>query len=129
MTWFQAVPTFLAATLVIFVPGAILARAFGARGLTWMAVAAPLSVSLAALGPIAANFIQIRWNPLVLAVLTLAVSALAWGIRRLPGTRGFRSDQTTWHRSSSAILLGTLGGLLFASAVIADRFMRIMYSI
>ncbi|MGP9502564.1 DUF6541 family protein [Specibacter sp. AOP5-B1-6] len=125
MTWFETVPTFLAAALIIFVPGAILARALGARGLTWLALAAPLSVSLAVLGPIAANFVHLRWNPLVLAVLTLGVSAMAWGLRRSTSKQGRRTAKASWSRSSTAMLFGALGGLLFGGTVIAVRFMRI----
>lgn len=124
MTWFQTVPTFLAAVLVIFVPGAILARALGARGLTWLAVAAPLSVSLAVLGPIAANIVKIHWNPLVLAALTLSVSAFAWGIRSLVKMREARSAKSPWSGSSTGILIATLGGLLFGATVITVRFMQ-----
>ena len=124
MTWFETVPTFLAAALIIFVPGAIFARALGARGLTWLALAAPLSVSLAVLGPIGANLIHVRWNALVLAGLTLGVSAVAWAIRNDAARRRKAAAKTSWSSSSTAVLFGALGGLLFGGTVIAARFMN-----
>ena len=125
MTWFETVPIFLAAALIIFVPGAIVARALGARGLTWLALAAPLSVSLAVLGPIAANLVHVRWNPVVLAALTLGVSAVAWALRNFTPGRGNRAAKAIWSSSSTALLFGALGGLLFGATVIAAKFMKI----
>ncbi|WP_449373494.1 DUF6541 family protein [Arthrobacter psychrolactophilus] len=63
MTWFETIPTIVAATLVIFVPGAILARAVGIRGLTSLAVAAPLTISLISVGTVAAGFVHLPWSP------------------------------------------------------------------
>lgn len=125
MTWFETVPIFLAAALIIYVPGAIVARAVGARGLTWLVLAAPLSVSLAVLGPIAANLVHIRWNTVVFAALTIGVAAVAWAIRNFTPGRDNRAAKAAWSSSSTAILFGVLGGLLFGVTVIAARLMKI----
>lgn len=122
MTWLETVPTFLVAAIIVFGPGAILAKALGARGLTWMAVSAPLSVTLAVLGPIGANLAGIRWNPLVLAALTLAVSAVAWTIRHFASGKGPRDGKNPWNSTSTALLIATLGGLVFGGSVISARF-------
>ncbi|MFQ4147207.1 DUF6541 family protein [Arthrobacter sp. LAPM80] len=128
MTWLETVPTFLVAAVVIFVPGAILARAFGVRGLTWAAAAAPLSVSLAVVGPIAAAAVHVRWNPLVLAGLTLSVSVLAWCVRYFMLTRRRKKTTAKWGSSSTAILAAALGGMAFGGAVISVRFVRMFGS-
>lgn len=123
MSWLETVPTFLAAALIIFGPGAILAKALGARGLTWVAVSAPLSVTLAVLGPIGANLAGIRWNPLVFAALTLAVSAAAWIIRHFASKNGPRVGRDSWNKSSTALFAATLAGLTFGGTIISARFM------
>lgn len=87
MTWFQTVPTIVVAAMVIFVPGAILARALGARGLVWLAASAPLTVSLVAVGTLGAGAISLTWNPLVLVIFAVASAAIVWGVRGLVATR------------------------------------------
>ena len=90
-----------------------------------MGVAAPLSVSLIVVGTIAAHMLQLKWNLIVLCVFTLGVSAVVWGIRGLVTARGDQSGKMKLKRLPSAVLLGTLGGLLFGASVITARFMKI----
>ncbi len=83
MAWFETVPTIVVAALVIVVPGAVLARALGARGLAWLAAAAPMTVSLVAVGTVGAGVVGLSWNPVTLGVFTLICAGIAWGVRRL----------------------------------------------
>src|SRR4051812_23479364 len=87
MTWFETVPTIVVAALVIMVPGAILAWALGARGLAWLAASAPLTVSLVAVGTIAAGAVGLGWNPMMLGIFALASAGAVWGVRRLVAAR------------------------------------------
>lgn len=148
MSWFETVPTIVVAALVIFVPGAILGRAMGARGLLWLAAAAPLTVSLVAVGTIVAGAVGLRWNPLVLVVLALGAAAAAWGVRRLIGARlavvrgqtavvrgqaggssaGRRARTTpassSQPRATAAVVLAGIGGLGFGVAAIWANLTR-----
>lgn len=137
MTWFETVPTIVVAALIIFVPGAVLARAMGARGLAWLAVAAPLTVSLVAVGTIGTGTIGLKWNPVVLGVLTLAVAAAAWGVRKIIAARlavvkgmaqGRRASttpgRTSQHRTTPAVVLAGIGGVAFGSAILWSNLTR-----
>lgn len=87
MTWFETVPTIVVAALVIVVPGAVLARALGARGLAWAAAAAPMTVSLVAVGTVVAGAVGLAWNPVVLGAFTLICAGIVWGVRWLVAAR------------------------------------------
>lgn len=121
MTWLETVPTFLAAALIIFVPGAVLAWALGARGLAWLASAAPLTVSLVAVGAIAAAIVHVTWNPAVLAIVVLGSSAAAWGVRKLVTRRRGGGPAVVSSRPRLAVVLAGLGGITFGAAAICLR--------
>lgn len=131
MSWFETVPVVLAAALVIFVPGAFLGRALGARGLAWLAASAPLTTSLVAVGTIGAAAIGLTWNPLVLGVFTLLASAAAWGVRtlvaaRLAVVRGGTTEAKlpAPDRPRPALVLAGLGGFCFSAAVLWTNLSR-----
>ncbi|MBP2413743.1 hypothetical protein JOF48_002542 [Arthrobacter stackebrandtii] len=131
MSWFETVPVILAAALVIFVPGAVLGRALGARGLAWLAASAPLTASLVAVGTIAAAAIELTWNPLVLGAFTVLASAAAWGVRtlvaaRLAVVRGRTAESRlrTPDRPRPALLLAGLGGFCFSAATLGTNLAR-----
>lgn len=131
MTWIDTVPTIVVAALVIFVPGAILGRALGARGLAWLAASAPLTVSLVAVGTLAAGAIGLKWNPAVLGIFTLASSAVVLGVRKLvavrlavvngasprnptqAATRRAGRKAAGERRTTTAVIIAGLGGLAF----------------
>lgn len=75
MSWWQAAPIILMALVILMVPGFLVARACGARGLTSVALAAPISVSLASVGAILAPFLSIPWSPAVLIGMTVVTAA------------------------------------------------------
>ncbi|MDO5751464.1 DUF6541 family protein [Arthrobacter sp.] len=124
MTWLDTAPTILAAALIIFVPGALLAWAFGLRGLAWIAAAAPLTVTLVSVGTIAAGIVHLGWSPVVLGVFSLGACAVAWGGRKLVLARFGSKRETIPPRPTAAIVLAGLGGLVFGSGVIALRLLR-----
>ncbi|WP_104089401.1 DUF6541 family protein [Arthrobacter sp. GMC3] len=124
MTWFQAIPALFASACILFIPGAILARAAGARGMAWLATAAPLSVSLVGVGALASHTLQLRWTPVFLAGFTLCATALVWGLRRTLSAGRPETPPSRWGRPSKAVFLGTFAGLAFGATVITVRFMR-----
>lgn len=81
MGWAETIPTILAGLAVLFLPGALLARVMGARGLVWLAASAPLSVSIAAAAAVLARFLSITWSPLFFVGMTFLVSVVVGSIR------------------------------------------------
>ncbi|WP_019483064.1 DUF6541 family protein [Arthrobacter sp. TB 23] len=75
MSWWQAAPIILMTLVILMVPGFLVARACGARGFTSVALAAPISVSLASVGAILAPFLSITWSPAVLIGMTVLTAA------------------------------------------------------
>ncbi|MCZ2402803.1 hypothetical protein IV498_06275 [Paenarthrobacter sp. Z7-10] len=140
MTWSQTAPALIVSVMVIFVPGAILARACGARGLAWAATAAPLTVSLVSVGAIAAQLVHVRWSIAALTVLTLGTSTVAAVLRilwlRRPGhgstAAGGRGRTQPWlprwEWPSYYMTLSFLVGLAIPAGIILIRFAHIFGS-
>lgn len=142
MTWIDTVPTIAVAALVIFVPGAIFGRALGARGMVWLATSAPLTVSLVAVGTVAAGTIGLKWNPIVLGLFTLASAAVVWGVRKLVGARlavvkgapprhaaqgtprRVNRKSAGERRTTTVVVIAGLGGLTFGAASIWANLTR-----
>lgn len=124
MTWFQTLPTLAAAILIVFIPGAILARCLGARGMTWLGASAPLSISLLSVGAIVSQAFQLRWSLLALALVTLITSVTAVGVRFLFVLRKTGATTMSWKTPAPAMVWSLLAGLGFGAGVIAWRFSR-----
>lgn len=128
MTWWQAAPTILGALALMFIPGYLIARSCGSRGITAGALASPLTISTIALGAIAADLLGLRWNLWVLivpvAILSLGGVAVRFLWRRthpLDHTTVPAAQQRSLQRS---IALGT--GLALAAVLIGWRLMEII---
>ncbi|MFJ6026136.1 DUF6541 family protein [Pseudarthrobacter sp. NPDC092424] len=110
MSWFEAVPAFVAALGLLFLPGALLAWALR-LGLPAIVGLAPLfSLGLAGTAAIAAAWVRVGWSVGVLLAATLAVSAGAWLLCRRNQAPGSLSDSRTVLLSAAA---GTIAGTLF----------------
>lgn len=81
MGWTETIPTILIGLAVFFLPGALLARVMGARGLTLLAASAPLTVSIASAAAIVGQLLNIPWSPLYFAGMTVLVSIVVGIIR------------------------------------------------
>lgn len=125
MTWIETVPTLLIAVAIIFVPGAILARVLGARGITWLALAAPLSISLIGVGAIAAKMVHIPWTPVALILVTVAASVVCWLARFFIEIRRQKSVGPLWMRPSRAVTASLIGALILGFGVISLRLINI----
>ena len=86
--WVQAIPAFVVLTAVLFLPGWLVVRALGSRGLEALAVSPAVSVGLIAAAATVAQRVGIGWGLATLTVVTLLAFAAAWGVallvRRLP---------------------------------------------
>ena len=87
--WVETVPAFVVLTVVLFLPGWLVVRALGSRGLEALAVSPAVSVGLIAAAATVAQRVGIPWGLLTLVVVTLVAFGVAWGVGllvgRLPG--------------------------------------------
>ncbi|WP_330474031.1 DUF6541 family protein [Terrabacter sp. C0L_2] len=83
--WVETIPSFVVLSVVLFLPGWLLVRALGARGLEALAVSPAVSTGLIAAFATVAQRVGVRWGLLPLAVVTAVCVALAWGGMRVFG--------------------------------------------
>lgn len=76
--WVETVPTFGVLLLVLFLPGWLVVRAFGTRGLEALAVSPAVSTGLVAGYATLAARLGVRWGLLPLVVVTAGTVAAAW---------------------------------------------------
>ena len=90
MTWLAAVPVGLIATAWCVLPGAIIARAAGWRGIACWGAAPLVSIGVIATSAVVASRLGAAWGPWQVAVASLAVAGAALAVRLLI-TRALRS--------------------------------------
>lgn len=113
MSWLQSLPVIVLAVLVFIVPGLILSMAIRIRGINALLLAPALTVGMA--GFLAAIFplAGVPWSPLTLVAGVIAISAVAWAIRRVLGRRWPDPAAEPQRRSMYAVVgLGALGSAL-----------------
>ncbi|TLM86790.1 DUF6541 family protein [Pseudarthrobacter sp. NamE5] len=128
MTWWQTIPTFASAALIYFLPGLSILAAAGVRRLNLVALAVPVSTSVAACAAVVVPFLHLPYTPLVyfsisgvLALLTFAAARL-WRkkgkhIGHLASNGPLPADPGPW----TAKLAVPLGAVL-AAVLIGARF-------
>ena len=127
MSWMQTIPTIIVGLLVLFLPGALLARTMGARGLTLWSASAPLTVSVASVGAILLQMLNIRWSVVSMVLITLVLTAAAAGVRVL----WLRRTSGSWPRPEIGRLPAVLRSAAYLlavgipAAIISVRFTRI----
>ncbi|MET3933364.1 DUF6541 family protein [Arthrobacter sp. OAP107] len=127
MSWMQTIPTIIVGLLVLFIPGALLARTMGARGLTLWSASAPLTVSIASVGAVLLQMLNIRWSVASMVLVTLLLTLAAAALRVL----WLRRASGHWPRPEIGRLPGILrsAGYLMAmgipAAIISVRFSKI----
>ena len=102
--WFSLIPVFLAAAVLLFVPGALVGAAAGLRASLVVAMAPAISIAIIAGTGVVAPVVGLAWGPVPIAAAT-ALTALAllaarlWIARRRPERRAVgarrRSDPVT----------------------------------
>ena len=90
--WFSLIPVFLAAAVLLFVPGALAGAAAGLRTSLVVAIAPAISIAIIAGTGVVAPLVGLVWGPVPIAAAT-ALTALAllaarlWTARRRPERR------------------------------------------
>ena len=135
--WFSLIPVFLAAAVLLFVPGALVGAAAGLRASLVVAMAPAISIAIIAGTGVVAPAVGLAWGPVPIAAAT-ALTALAllaarlWTARRRPGRREAgarrRSDPVTaaaWCVAwplSAAVTGYTVGRLFNTPDAISQTF-------
>ncbi|TXR58048.1 DUF6541 family protein [Quadrisphaera setariae] len=118
--WSGAVAPAAVAAAVLVVPGLLVGRAAGLRGLVWSGVAPALSTGVVALAAVGAAVSGVRWGLLPLALATALTVVIALPVGLLTGGfgsgRGSRAGDGSRLRGlghrDAAVALGAAGGLL-----------------
>ena len=127
MSWMQTIPTIIVGLLVLFLPGALLARTMGARGLALWSASAPMTVSVASVGAILLQMLNIRWSVVSMVLITLVFTAAAAAVRVL----WLRRTSGSWPRPEIGRLPAVLRSAAYLlavgipAAIISVRFTRI----
>ena len=96
-SWFEAVPAFMLALLILALPGAAVLAVLRIRGLMALCLAPAISVSIIAVSAIVAPLIGLPWHLPVLLLGTSITAAGAWLARRLiPALRPAAPSPGTW---------------------------------
>ena len=135
--WFSLIPVFLAAAVLLFVPGALVGAAAGLRASLVVAMAPAISIAIIAGTGVVAPVAGLAWGPVPIAAAT-ALTALAllaarlWTARRRPERREAgarrRSDPVTaaaWCVAwplSAAVTGYTVGRLFNTPDAISQTF-------
>ena len=77
-TWAAMLPAFVVLTAVLFLPGWLVVRALGSRGLEAVAISPAVSAGLIALAATVLQRVGVRWGWLPLLISTLLVVGVAW---------------------------------------------------
>ncbi|WP_404475504.1 DUF6541 family protein [Microbacterium aerolatum] len=87
LEWLAQTPVLLVAILVMFVPGALVLRLLGQRGLAALATAPLVTIAATAVVAVMLGIVGIPWTVVSWLIGTLVVLALVWGIGRLVGLK------------------------------------------
>lgn len=123
MSWLQLVPAVLVAISILYVPGAIVARVIGARGITWLGLSAPISLSLVAVSAMAGQLAGIKWSPLTLIVATLIAAVIAFAVRYVVELRRQEDKKPLWEIPRPALIVGFIGALIIGTGILGVRLM------
>lgn len=81
-SWFEAVPAFAVALLILALPGAAVLAALRIRGLLALCLAPAVSVSVLSVSAIVAPLIHLSWGIPVVLLGTAIATVAAWAARR-----------------------------------------------
>lgn len=119
-SWFEALPAFVVALLMLALPGGVVLLALRVRGLMAICLAPAVSVSVIAVSAVVAPLISLPWNVAVVLLGTAVAAGAAWTARRfIPALAGSSSQEGPKHRSGvGAAAAGVLLALAMTTALL-----------
>ena len=135
MTWFDLAWASTVAAAIMVLPGLLLARVVGLRGVWMWGLSAPFSVTAISLAALVAPFIGLTWSWIPAVLFTLVLAAVLWGARWLtvsrrrgaaaaPASGAASEGAPSVVRRAGAWAFGV--GVLLAAVVIAIRSVQII---
>lgn len=122
MTWWGLLPTLVGTGALVFVPGTVVLRLLGARGLYAWAAGPAVTAAVVAVGATSLGGLEIPWNLATATATTLVAwflaAGAAWVARRLPRATPYRLDAGLRPRAAAAVLGATgVAALLLAASI------------
>ncbi|MET3161619.1 UNVERIFIED_ORG: hypothetical protein ABIB19_000002 [Arthrobacter sp. UYEF10] len=102
MIYWQLAPALISATLILIVPGLVVARSAGARGWLLAGTAGPTSVTLIALTAIATGFLHLPWSVFAVVINAIIVAVMV-AVGRFHYTRRRKPNLNMRKRKSRVI--------------------------
>lgn len=125
MSWWQVLPVILGALCLILVPGFLMALGCGARGLSRLALAAPLTTTVASLAAIVAGRVGADWSVWWLLLPAVGISIIGATIRTFARSKG----QSQWvgrkYSLAGARSLVVLAALALSGSIIGWRLVQL----
>ncbi|MEO5316148.1 hypothetical protein PV772_18870 [Pseudarthrobacter sp. CC12] len=121
MSWFDAVPQFLLAVVLLFIPGLAVAVAARLSGLRIFALAPGLSVSIIAMSAVAAPFLGLSWSLLPVLGTTVVVTAVAFFAALLLGPKGKEKGVPRVSRPQWKVFLVSAASVVLAAWLVSRR--------
>lgn len=122
MSWWNTLPAFFVALVILFGAGGVLAYFIGARRLALVSLAPLLSVGIIGVGGIAAEVVGMRWSLLPVLLTTAASSSVAWALRRFV----LKSTPTMQAPTSLKVWAGAATGLGLGAFLIGRRLVDVI---
>lgn len=121
MLWVQTIPVVLVGALIVMLPGLLPLVLLGVRGLALFALAPVVGTAIVAGSAILLDWIGIPWAPLPFVGVVVAVTLIAWLLRKALGgvASQDRASQRRWFTPTSA-LIGVLLGAWSLITYIGD---------
>lgn len=125
MSWWQSLPVIFLAVLVFILPGLILSLAIRIRGVNSVLLAPAFTVGMAGFLATVFPFVGVPWGPASFLVGVIAVSGIAWAIRRAVIRKSPEPEAEPQRRS---LLLAAGLGALGAAMLIGVQMATAMIS-
>jgi hypothetical protein len=120
VSWWSVVPNIGLAVAVLMLPGAAVAWASKVRGFALVALAAPITVSLIALAAVCAPLVGLPWSWIVVVLLALAVSVVAFVFSLLlVKHHTARSAPIDWTAGAGYLAAAAIGAFLVGRRIVA----------
>lgn len=122
MSWWNTLPAFAAALVIVFGPGGVLAYFIGARRLAVLCFAPLLTIAIIGVAGIAAGFVGLPWSVLPVLITTATSAAAAWALRRFVLKVKAPADQPT----SIRVWAGALTGFGLGAFLLGRRLVQVI---
>src|SRR5215217_7411350 len=119
--WVETVPAFVVLSIVLFLPGWLVVRALGSRGLEGLAVSPAVSAGLIAVLATVSQRVGVRWGLIPLVVGTAVSVAVVWGAMRLLRRHDPDLGATRWllgRPRADAVVAVTIGAVIALATIL-----------